>query len=476
MQPKTRREFLEAAAGGAAWAAIGLGRTSARSAEPASDQRTLSMRPTGPEAKTAPVMGISEWMCWYAHKSTWDNVDQIPGSDQPEAIDKCIDVHEAVGVDHLVWNCGRSTLDYHSELPNTTRTMERSDLVAGRSWAFVARVMNECCPLRRAIGICRQRRLGIYGRLGMNRHYGGESYASVTSRFASDHFQWHERGKKGGRIASRLCYAIPEVQQERIDILLEIQRIGVDGLVLDFCRQMPMLGYHDALTKPYVELRGVDPRTIDSTRPDDYQDWFQYRADVLTGFMKKLRRGVRKQEATLGRPCPVIARVPASAPWLMIAYGLDIERWFKDDLIDGTMLSPFVRCRDDLNHYPEYHATAAHDHGKICIGGIGSRMLLPAGDFAAWKEPSLRPVYELALRQYDAGVDAMSLYQSEMLARMPYVQPTLREIGDKAAVRQRIAELPEYTGPNRHLVGTDWHSQPAGVECLSVEQCGNNAL
>jgi len=422
-------------------------------------------------------MGISEWMCWHAHKATWDKVERIPGADQPDAIDRCIEVHQDVGIDHLVWNCGRSTVDFHSESPHTTHTMERSDKVAGRSWAFVAQVLEKCCPLRRAIRLCRERELGIYGRLGMNRHYGGASYAAVTSRFASDHPEWHERGKQGIRNSTRLCYAIPEVQQERIDILLEIQRIGVDGLVLDFCRQMPMLGYHDALVKPHMKTRGDDPRKIDTADPDDYKDWFQYRADVLTGFMKKLRDGVRKQEETLDRPCPIISRVPDSAPWLMIAYGLDIERWCKDDLIDGTMVSPFVRCRDDLKHYPNYHVKTAHSHGKICIGGVGSWGLLPRGkDISQWKEPSLKPVYELAARQYEAAVDAMSLYQSEMLARMPYLQPMIREIGDKEAVKRRITQLAEYTGANRHCIGADWHSHPGGIEGLSVKQCGNNAL
>ena len=40
-----------------------------------------------------------------------------------------------------------------------------------------------------------------------------------------------------------MCYGIEDVRQERIDILLEVQRIGVDALVLDFCRQMPMVMY-----------------------------------------------------------------------------------------------------------------------------------------------------------------------------------------------------------------------------------------
>ena len=98
------------------------------------------------------------------------------------------------------------------------------------------------------------------------------------------------------------------MQQERIDILLEIQRIGVDALVVDFCRQMPVLMYHEALVEPYMADRGVDPREIDSDDPTDYWDWFQFRADVLTEFMRKLRQQVRRQEQELGRPCPVIAR------------------------------------------------------------------------------------------------------------------------------------------------------------------------
>ena len=70
----------------------------------------------------------------------------------------------------------------------------------------------------------------------------------------------------------------------------------------------------------------------------------------------------------------------------------------------------------------------------------------------------------------------MSLYQSEMLARMPYLQPMIREIGEVEAVRRRIPELPKHTGPNRHLIGTDWHSHPTGIEGLSAKRCGNNAL
>ena len=307
----------------------------------------------------------------------------------------------------------------------------------------------------------------------MNRHYDATRYAPFTSRLAAENPDYHERTKTGRLVNHRLCYGVEEVRRERLDILLEIQRIGVDALVLDFCRQMPILMYHDALVEPFTRERGVDPRGIDSTDSDDYAEWFQFRADVLTGFMEQLRAEVSGQEPDLGGPCPIIARVPDDAPWLMIAYGLDIERWFEDDLIDGTMLSPFPRCADSLERYPEYHITIAHKYGKVCYGGIGSKHLIENGtpENTGFYDP--QPVYALAGRQYAAGADAMSLYQSETLVRMPYLTDMLREIGDRQSVLRRARELPAPDFPEGYPIAMDWHTVAKGAERLGM---GDNAL
>ena len=434
----------------------------------------INIKPTDGSVSQVPVMGISEWMCHYANYGI-----DIP-ADEIKVIDECIDVHLAVGINQMVWNCGRSTVDYWSDLPNVTRMCEQNDQVGGQSWAFAAAVMNKVCPLRRAIEYCRERDMPILGRLGMNRHYGSANYAGVTSRFVLDNPQFNERSKLGNRVSSRVCYALEEVQQERIDILLEIQRIGVDGLVLDFCRQMPMLMYHDALVEPYMKERGVDPRKIDSADPDDYMDWFQYRSDVLTGFMRKLRAEVRKQEEKLAKPCPIIARIPDDAPWLMIAYGLDVERWYREDIVDGAMLSPFPTCVEDKSRYPEYHISAAHEHGKICIGGIGSFNLIKSRTRENTGFFHRKPVYQMAHRQYKANADAMSLYQSETLARMDYLKETLKEIGDRELVARRVEELPDPDIPADYPIGVDWHSIVKGGlkggHSLSTKIAGDGAL
>jgi len=417
----------------------------------------------------ATVFGISEWHNHYRGDE--------PGIGKPEIIDECVEAHLAAGIDGIVWNVGRATILYHSDLPHTTRQYELGFAPKPQrvSCQYVLDVLEQCCPLRRAIQVGHASGIPILGRLSMNRFYGTPQMIDSTSRFYQDHPEWVEVGKLGHPIRSRMCYAIPGVQQERMDILLEVQRIGVDALVLDFCRQMPILGYHPAVVEPYLEETGNDPRAIDTTDPDDYAEWFQYRADILTGFVRRLRDEVRRQEEQLGRACPIVARVPDYARWLIVASGLDIETWFADDLIDASMLSPFPRIRDDLQSHPDYHVRIAHQHGKLCIGGVGSKGLQLPGQRDL---PGAKVEYAclVAHGQYEAGVDSMSLYQSESLCRKAYLSDMVQHLADREWIAQAAAGVEEPAPDDeRYYIGRDWHSRP-GVEGLSTQACGNDAL
>jgi len=405
-------------------------------------------------------------MCWYA------NYDKpVEG---PEAIDICVALHADAGVRHLVWNLGRSVVDYWSDLPHVTRMCELGDQVGGMSWAFVREVMDRVCPLRRAMEQSARSGLTLWGRLGMNRHYGSEACAGVTSRLALESPHLRERSKTGEPVPGRLCYAFDEVRQERIDILLEAQRLGVHGLVLDFCRQVPMLQYHEALVDAFAETTGTDPRLIDSAGPEPYADWFQYRADVLTGFMANLRVAVRDQERALGRPCPIVARVPDSGRWLMLAYGLDTERWCGEDLVDGLVLSPFPITREDLALHTGEHVSAAHDRGKWCVGGIGSKGLIVNGVAENTGHYAAAPVHALAAGQLEAGVDGLSLYQSESLLRMEYLRGLWPVLGGPA---EEIPDAPGSVSPGvEPAIGMDWHADMGGRHGLRVSEVGAGAL
>ena len=75
--------------------------------------------------------------------------------------------------------------------------------------------------------------------------------------------------------------------------------------------------------------------------------------------------------------------------------------------------SPFPLCRDNPGHSRAYHVKVAHPHNKICIGGIGSKKLIESRVPQNTSFFHLQPVYDWTDKQYQTGVDAPSLYQSE---------------------------------------------------------------
>jgi hypothetical protein len=428
-----------------------------------------------------PVMGISEFHNWYRHYGANTPELRFPVNEPERAVTDCIDAHLAVGMNNIVWSCGRSVVSYRSDLPRATL----------QSTPELKLVLDTLCPLRTALDYGKQHGVTILGRLAMNRHY-GSGWNGVSSRFAQDHPEYMERSKLGRRVTHRLCYALDEVQDERIEILLEIQRIGVDALVLDFARQMPVLLYHDALVNPYRERTGEDPRALRSTDPADYAGWFQYRADVLTGFMRRFRERAVDQERRTGRPCPVIARVPDSAPWLMIAYGLDLERWYAEDLVDGVMLTPFPRTIEDTALYPEHHVELAHRYGKSAIGGLGSLNLMRSiGNGESMRNTGFfhpKPALAKVDRQLRAGADAVSIYQSETLARLEYLKPLIRDCGSKDTVDEKSRRLADpdadtlfQNSSSEWSIGLDWHAawchpRMRKAEALSAFVAGDGAL
>ena len=76
-------------------------------------RQALTCKPLDSKSEKVPVQGISEWSGYHAHP------DIEKGDGDP--VKQCIDAHLEPGINLIVRNCGRSTVDYRSDLPNTTR-------------------------------------------------------------------------------------------------------------------------------------------------------------------------------------------------------------------------------------------------------------------------------------------------------------------------------------------------------------------
>jgi uncharacterized lipoprotein YddW (UPF0748 family) len=119
----------------------------------------------------------------------------------------------------------------------------------------------------------------------------------------------------------------PEVQNFMIEMILEVvDNYDVDGIQGDDrLPAMPSLAGYDEYTKGlYREKYGVEP-------PTDYKDkqWVQFRADILTEFLAKLRKEVKSRSKHL-----IVSSSPSYYPWALEEYLQDSLTWTQRGLVD----------------------------------------------------------------------------------------------------------------------------------------------
>jgi hypothetical protein len=348
------------------------------------------------------VWGIAELFEWVLTRR------QVTGHDTAD----CLQAHLDHGIRHIMWHLGRSRLDYHSELPTSTRysgdTRPETQLIKA---AF-----EKECSLRAAVAFAEKQGMVIYGRLAMNRHYGSGYGGMLRSDFAANHPEWWERDRRGNADDTRLSYAVPEYRAERIAILLEAARFGAHGLCLDFCRQPPVVRYHPLVIEPWLKEGKPDPRKMEPGMPQ-FLEWARHRCGFVTTFLRDLRAQLRDYERTSGRKVPVLVRITEGTLDLNLAEGMDLATWVNDGLVDEVALDPFL-----LWDFP-YPETAA-PYVQLCHGkGIkiyGGANTTPARGTRA----NARAFLERIDRNYREGVDGIALYQTDA----PIWHPKLKAI------------------------------------------------
>ncbi len=410
------------------------------------------------------VWGISELGGWLGHRNP------TSGSPSGRDAEDCLDGHLACGIDHVVWDLGRSVLTYHSDLPEATcrgLRAEPSGLTApdhrpGQRARAIEAIYQQRCQLRAALRHARERDITLYGRLCMNRHYSPGS--SHRGRFAQEHPDWCEIGKDGWLDASRLCYGIPDYRQERIAILMEAADIGVDGLHLDFCRQPPMVRYHPALVNPFQEQSGVDPRTLTLEQRDIYLDWCAYRARSVTDLLRELQAQLQTFRDRWQRAMPVQVRVPNDGLEANLIAGLDLVTWCEEGLIDELALTELHW----LAEYQDWNDAPYIDLGKqYGIPVYASSNCLPrqGGAWSGAVNPrGINPLVlaRRALRSYEAGTQGIALYQSDTGVQWPGVRDAVSVMSEPDALRTyvddpKVAQRHPITEENAQF-GIDNHS------------------
>ena len=133
------------------------------------------------------------------------------------------------------------------------------------------------------------------------------------------HPEWRGRDRDG-KESPRLSFAYPEIRDHVLETYREMTDYGVDGVCLLYNRRHPLLEYEQPLIDGFREQHGTDPRELDA----DDATWLQYRAGVLTRFMRELKDALN---------LPVTAIV-MSNDRENLANALDPEGWIAADVVD----------------------------------------------------------------------------------------------------------------------------------------------
>ena len=143
-----------------------------------------------------------------------------------------------------------------------------------------------------------------------------------------------------GRSTPRLSFAYPGVRQFVISLLKEMASYPIDGVCILFNRRPPFIEYEKPVVAGFKAKYGQDPHKLDEKDPR----WLSYRSGFLTQFMKEVREAMREKAREQGRKKPAeVTAVVLSSEEENLYYGLDLEAWVKQGLVDT--IAPYTSVK-----------------------------------------------------------------------------------------------------------------------------------
>ena len=265
---------------------------------------------------------------------------------------------------------------------------------------------------------CRDAGIACYASLRMNGDYSatwmGETLPRMfNSNFWRNHPEFRVRGKQGeDRI--KLSYAFPEVRAFRLGLVREAAERDIAGVNLDFLRHPDFFGYEEPLVRAFQAKHGIDPRTVSATDAR----WLAMRAEIMTGFVREVRRALDAVGERRGRRIGLSARVDWKAHR---SWGCDIEAWLREGLLDYLVLA-----QRSLGGYEfDLQPFVAMARGTGCAILFGEEAILTGNDLTAQEDKliaegkmtppqrgmlTLDRYRERAGRWYAAGADGLHLF------------------------------------------------------------------
>lgn len=292
--------------------------------------------------------------------------------------------------------------------------------------------------------------------------YAGGFGRDFNSPFTDQHPEWRHVNRQGKVCSHLFSHFHPGWEQYKLDLLAELAGKGPAGIHLNLmCEMGAIWDFAPHAVERFREEYGIDPTETD----EPPEEWYQFRCDQLTDFMRRLRRQTVAIGEQLGQRMPISVQV--SGDWAILKQGdlvkavaqnflagFDIGRWAREGLVDA--ISPSFRrtykpmflehlweeLGDSREQVLMIPSIGQHDNAVFPRGyewrlyftdeGEGRTDLAPFGELDGWRV--LREAHDL----YRQGADAVDVWEMGHASVRLDRWNALKRIGDRAMLEQEF--------------------------------------
>jgi hypothetical protein len=203
-----------------------------------------------------------------------------------------------------------------------------------------------------------------------------------------------------GTPTMHLSYAAEEVQDHLIEVYREALQRSPDGAGFMFHRGMPMMLWEEPFCRRFIKKFGEDPRQL----AEDDPRVFQMRATIVTEFMRKIRAVLDETTKQQGVPHRRLKFAVTTFATMEDnqRFGLDVEKWIEEKLIDQIGIAWFAHYTSGLKtksgDTPYYSRITKDTDVKVYPFYVG------------WKLSSATDLLSYVARDYDEGADGIAVW------------------------------------------------------------------
>jgi uncharacterized lipoprotein YddW (UPF0748 family) len=271
-----------------------------------------------------------------------------------------LDRAKQCGWDRVYWRCldgGRAL--YPSNILEPLHYLDEENYLDDNGRSDLRAVLEQYDwgsfdALAEAINYGHQIGVEVHAWLSINEDDHGYGWTSNYTR-AHPESRWVKRD--GTVFRSQQSFALPEVRDYKLAVLQEILDYQPDGIFFDWIRTgdvrdnpqtdsagVALYGYEAPNINRFVDLYGVDPRTL----PNGNEDWVRVRAEPQTVFMRAAHNMIKAANPN----CPITALVQHSYGYRgsdtvydgnLRGLLVDLETWADEELIDNVVAAGYYR-------------------------------------------------------------------------------------------------------------------------------------